>query len=98
MCSDNITSDCDIPDLDSENNEDVDSALAEVASPAPASVAKKSRRRESVAKLWEFDEGEDIPDLEVQATDEKGADPVVFRLNSCDKQEGVDTQVIVWYC
>lgn len=98
MCSDNITSDYDsIPDLNSKNNEDVDSALAWgalsllLASPAPASVTKKSRRRENnVAKLWEFDEGEDIPDLAVQATDEKGADPVVFRTNSCDKQEGVD--------
>lgn len=95
LCSDNITSDCDIPDLNSKNNEDVDSALAWsalsllLASPAPASVTKKSRRRENnVAKLWEFDEGEDIPDLAVQATDEKGADPVVFRMNSCDKQEG----------
>ena len=93
MCSDNITSDCDIPDLDSTNNEDVDSAMAWIllASPAPASVTKKSRRRENnVAKLWEFDKGEDIPNLAVQATDEKGANPDVFRTNSCDKQEGVD--------
>ncbi len=97
MCSDNITSDYDsIPDLNLKNNEDVDSALAWsalsllLASPAPASVTKKSRRKEdNVAKLWEFDEGEDIPDLAVQATDEKGADPVVFRMNSCGKQEGV---------
>lgn len=100
MCSDNITSDWDsIPDLDSKNNEDVDSALAWsalsllLASPAPASITKKSSRREdNVAKLWEFDEGEDIPDLAVEAIDAKGADPVVLT-NSCihaGKQEQVD--------
>ena len=65
-----------------------------LASPAPASITKKSsRREENVANLWEFDEGEDIPDLAVQAIDAKGADPVVFRTNSCihaDKQEKVD--------
>ena len=52
-------------------NEDVDSALAWSAlsfllgSPAPASVSRKCRRKQS-AKLWDFDvgtEGEDIPDL-----------------------------------
>eukprot|EP00984_Skeletonema_dohrnii_P037300 scaffold39239_cov128-Skeletonema_dohrnii-CCMP3373.AAC.1 len=78
-------------------NEDVGSALAWSAlsfllgSPAPASVSRKSSRKES-AKLWDFDvgtEGEDIPDLPSEGNALEWATSQRLQAQANQEEEGI---------